>query len=213
MADNKPPVTPLTLVMEMLQAPVHVTQSSNYAPELFEVTTSIERYPPSLEEFNEFLRTAHDLLIVGETSKRSTILRAMRFCITTPEFVAALFAQEVHYVVVTSLERDADYLVERMQALKLVERVRIVSSLNFCPAFARSLVAIVTHREEKDSFRRICCEALRELALVNPKLVASVNGFAPLVEAVVEPINQNQADAILATILYLLNDHCTRSVK
>lgn len=53
---------------------------------------------------------------------------------------------------------------------------------------------------------------LRELALANPRLVAAVNGFVCLVEAVVDPISLELAESILLSLLYLLNNAHTRSI-
>jgi len=98
--------------------------------------------------------------------------------------------------------------MERMQALKLIEKTRSIAPRIFPIAFARSLVAIANHKE--DVFRKISIEALRSLSMVNPALVASVDGFIPLLDAIIEPINPSMADSILLTILYLLNDPYTR---
>ena len=57
-----------------------------------------------------------------------------------------------------------------MQALKLIEKTRLVAPRIFPIAFARSLVAIANHKE--DTFRKISIEALRSLSMVNPALVA-----------------------------------------
>ena len=76
-------------------------------------------------------------------------------------------------------------------------------------SFARSLVAVANSKE--DSFRKICVETLRELSLANPKLIATVNGYSCLLEAVIDPITQELADNILLTVLYLLNDPNIRS--
>ena len=100
--------------------------------------------------------------------------------------------------------------MERMQALKLIEKTRLIAPRTFPIAFARSLVAIANHKE--DTFRKISIEALRSLSMVNPALVASVDGFIPLLDAIIEPINPPMADSILLTILYLLNDPHTRNL-
>jgi rapamycin-insensitive companion of mTOR len=97
-----------------------------------------------------------------------------------------------------------------MQALKIIEKVQEISAETFPVAFARSLVAVANYKE--DAFRKICIEALRDLALKNPELVAAVEGFAPMMDAVMEPITQSMADSILLTIIYLLNDPATRAV-
>ncbi len=94
--------------------------------------------------------------------------------------------------------------MERMQAFKLMEKVRIIAPHIYPLAFGRSLVAVTNFKE--DNFRKLCLEALRELSLANPKVVAAVNGYSSLLEGVLEPITQEMADSILLTVLYLLND-------
>lgn len=87
-------------------------------------------------------------------------------------------------------------------------KVLAIAPILYPISFARSLVAVANSKE--DSFRKICIETLRELSLVNAKLVASVNGYSCLLEAVIDPITQELADNILLTILYLLNDPSIR---
>ena len=106
--------------------------------------------------------------------------------------------------IITSFERDGDYTVERIQALKLMGKVLSISPALFPISFARSLVAVANSKE--DSFRKVCIETIRELSLANPKLVATVNGYSCMLEVVIDPITQELSDSILLTILYLLND-------
>ena len=97
-----------------------------------------------------------------------------------------------------------------MQAFKLMETIRIVSPHLFPIAFARSLVAVANYKE--DSFRKICIESLRLLALANPSLVSIVDGFVPLLDTVIEPITQPMADSIILSILHLLSDPYSRDI-
>jgi hypothetical protein len=182
----------------------------NYASTIFTLTKSLEAAPPSVEEFTQFINNTHDTMIKGDSSKRCSILRAVRYCLVTKEAVRVMLDNDVHYLVVASLEKDGDNAVERMQALKIMEKVHEISPELFPVAFARSLVAVANYKD--DAFRKICIEALRGLALKNPSMVAAVDGFTPMMDAVVEPITQPLADAIVLTIIYLLNDPTTRSV-
>ncbi len=111
-------------------------------------------------------------------------------------------------MVVESLEKEAEYTVERVQALKLMDKVRKVDPDHYPVAFGRSLIAIANSKD--DSFRKICIESLQELAVVNPSLVASLHGFSTLMDVVMDPITQDLADNITITILFLLNDPVTR---
>ena len=80
----------------------------------------------------------------------------------------------------------------------------------FPVAFARSLVAISNHKD--DNLRRVCIETLRELAVENPRVVATVNGFTTLLDIVLEPSSQDMAEPILMSLLFLLNDPKSRYV-
>lgn len=180
----------------------------NYASTIFTLTKSLETSNHNLEEFTTFITETYDILIKGDSSKRSSILRAVRYCLTSKDAVKVMIEQQLHWAIVASLEKDGDCAVERMQALKVMEKVQQVASDIYPLAFARSLVAVANYKE--DNFRKICIDSLRDLALSNPGLVAAVDGFAPLMDAVLEPITQPMADSILLTIIYLLNDPITR---
>ena len=91
-----------------------------------------------------------------------------------------------------------------MQAFKLMKRILVLSPQLFPVSFARSLVAVVNFKD--DSFRKYCLEFLKELALLNVNLVAQVNGFSCLLNAVIDPADKDMATSILLTILYLLNN-------
>ena len=181
-----------------------------YASTIFTLTKALEKSIPTAIQFSTFITENHDILIKGDSSKRCSILRAMRYSLETRDNVKILIDLQMHWSVVTSLEKDGDCAVERMQALKLMEKVQSVAPDLYPIAFARSLVAVANYKE--DSFRKICVDTLRELALSNPVLVTVVDGFGPLMDAVLEPITQPLADSILLTIIYLLNDPATRSI-
>lgn len=188
--------------------PYDSTRSSSST--LYSLTSSFENINVIEEEFRYFIVEAHDLLISADSSKRPYILRALRLSIKTEDHIKIFLEEKIHYIVVISLEKDADYSVERMQALKLLERIRSIKPHLFPPAFGRSLVAIANCKE--DNFRKISLEFLKELALVNPSVVMNVGGFNSLVDAIADPITQDFADSILITILYLLNDPTTRAI-
>lgn len=174
------------------------------------LSNSLEKLPTSIDDFKTFLSLAHNVSITGDSSKRSSILRAMRLTMQSEPYVKAVLAEDYHWIIVTSMERDNDYSMERMQAFKLMEKFRILAPHLYPVCFGRSLVAIANHKD--DNFRTLSLEALRELSIANAKLVAQVNGFACLLDAVIEPITQDMADNILLTILFLLNDPQTRKI-
>lgn len=200
----------LVQITEKLKETNQDEAQKNYASTIFTLTNLLETSVPTIDEFTTFINATHDLLIKGDSSKRCSILRAIRYCLTSTDLVKVMIDCEVHYVIVSTLEKDGDNAVERMQALKIIEKVQEISADIFPVAFARSLVAVANSKD--DTFRKICIETLRDLALKNPSLVAGVDGFAPMMDAVMEPITQPLADSIVVAIIYLLNDPATRAI-
>lgn len=198
----------LNQIIAKLKQSCQDDNSKGNATSIFTLTKTLEFHSPTIEDFQSFLYESHDILISGDSSKRCSILRSMRYCVNSCLSVSAIVKEQIHWAVVTSLERDADCAVERMQALKLMEKVRIVAPDLFPIAFARSLVAVANSKD--DNLRKYSIETLRALSIVNPNIVSIVDGFVPLMDAIIEPINQNMADSILLSMLYLLNDPYTR---
>lgn len=165
--------------------------------------------PPSDADFTVFLKKIHDMYILADTTIRGAFLRVIRLSMNSAVHCVSLVREEIHWIVITSLEREVEQVtLERMQALKLVKKYMAVSSDTFPISFARSLVAIANHRD--DNIRRVCIETLRELSVVNPDVVATVNGFACLLEAVLDPSTHDMGESIVMSLLYLMNSGSTR---
>ena len=169
---------------------------------------------PTSEEYAQFVRDVHDLLVKFDSHLRAMLLRVLRVSITSREHCLALIEEEVHWIVVVCLERAEEFMHERMQALKLMQKFLSCACDAFPPAFARSLVAIANHKDKNndDNLRRVCLEVLRQLAVENPRCAVSVNGLTTLLETVLDPNFQDMAEPILVSFMYLLNDPKTRKV-
>ena len=98
---------------------------------------------------------------------------------------------------------------ERLQSVKIMQRCLHLAPFNFPQAFARSLVAIATQKD--DSYRRLSLEMLRDLSVHNPDMMNRVNGFKVLLDAVIDPdIESYLCENILLSLLYLLNSSSSR---
>jgi hypothetical protein len=181
-------------------------------PYLFSLANALEKTTITAEAFSNFLKDIYNFLVKLDAARKATLLRVIRYCLQGAQHVKLLVQEEIHWLIVATLERDnsAEFNVERIQALKLIDKVRDIAPEVYPISFARSLVAIANSKE--DNFRRMCMDSLRELSLVNPAIVATASGFATLLEAVIDPISPDSADKILHTILFLLNDPTTRKI-
>ena len=136
-------------------------------------------------------------------------MRVVRLAIQNEDHCQVVIDEELHWVVINSLERDTDQaILERMQALKLIKRIMAIAPTKFPISFTRSLVAISHYKD--DNIRRVCLESLRELAVINPEIVANVNGFTCLLEAVLDPSIHDMCEPIVMSLLYLMGNQSTR---
>lgn len=160
-------------------------------------------------DFKEFLKKVHDSLIIVDTTIRSALFRLIRFCIGSRSHCDILISEEIHWIIISSLEKEVDQvIIERMQALKIIRKVIMIAPEKFPVSYARSLVAIASHKD--DNIRRICVETLRELCIINPEVVSDVDGFTCLLEAVIDPSTSDMGQAIVLSILYLINSPTKR---
>ncbi|RYG68985.1 hypothetical protein EON64_03885 [archaeon] len=208
MADFDVTVNEILNVLQQRSDGRLTSQPSSSLVSIYGLINSLEKCTVTLTVYQGFLSSVRSTFVAAESTKRGLILRAIRLCLQNAAFIKVLMVEEFHWLIVESLEKDSEYTMERIQALKLMDKVRKVDPDNFPVAFGRSIISIANSKE--DSFRKICVESLRELALANPALVASLYGFCTLVDAVLDPITQELADNITLTILYLLNDPNTR---
>jgi rapamycin-insensitive companion of mTOR len=68
----------------------------------------------------------------------------------------------------------------------------------------RAIVAISGSKE--DTFRRVCLDTLREMAVLNIAAVAQCNGIKTLFDAVLDPACEDVAESLVLTLMFLLND-------
>jgi rapamycin-insensitive companion of mTOR len=75
-------------------------------------------------------------------------------------------------------------------------------------AMVQSLICISEHKS--DDFRRVCIDALRDVTVVNPAVVASCSGVAVIVQLILDPTCRDVASSLSLTLLYLMDHDATR---
>jgi hypothetical protein len=181
-------------------------------PLLFAYANSLEKSMISAESFASFAREVHNHLIRLDSARRASLFRLIRYCLQSSQHVKVLVQEELHWIIISSLEKDSssEFNVERIQALKVMDKIRKVSPEFFPLGFARSIVSIANSKD--DNLRKLSLDLLRELSIVNPQLVAAVGGFTTLMESILDPISPECADKVLHTILFMLNDPAARKI-
>jgi rapamycin-insensitive companion of mTOR len=59
---------------------------------------------------------------------------------------------------------------------------------------------------KEDTFRRVCLDTLREMAVLNIAAVAQCNGIKTLFDAVLDPACEDVAESLVLTLMFLLNE-------
>ncbi len=150
-----------------------------------------------------YLKCMRFLMVDREQAIRAQALRTLRYLATDETVVAEMSALNLDIFIARSLEVESKFVWERMQALKLVRHI-IALDPQCCPrALIQSLVAIADH--PRDDFRRVCLDAIKELALTNPERVAACNGIRTMVEAILDPTCQDISCSLTLTLLFLLD--------
>lgn len=161
----------------------------------------------SVDDYSRLLNLFHDIMIAGDASTRSEILRAIRYGLISKEHCVEVLNSQIHELVIASFEKDSD-VFERMQALKVIKKFISAYPDDFPLVFARSLVASAA--SENDSFRRVSLETLRELALANSTVVSQSTGFIVMVKAIIDPSIQDMSEVLLYTLLKLVSSPKSR---
>ena len=187
--------------------------------------------------FSQWLARVHDYLLRRDAGLRSVLLRVIRLSLpllsSSPSlnvaesnlqaqcpFCALIVSKQIHLIAINSLEKEHNGNWERMQALKLMQRMLHVSPISFPMAFARSLVAITQHvpdasessasKQIQDPCKNICIEILRELALANVEVAYKSEALKVIFDIILSETSQDLVEPLLMTILFLLNKPNTR---
>lgn len=169
----------------------------------------LQHHPGSISKFQSRHSYRLRLLFVDkEQAIRSQSFRVMRYIIKDNVIVKVMWKLSMDLLISRSLERDSKFLWERMQALKLVRHLMTVDPTLIPRTIVASLVSIAEH--PKDDFRRVCLDAIRELVLINPDIVASCNGIKTIVDSILDTACQDIAGSLTLTLLFLLDQDSMR---
>jgi hypothetical protein len=203
-----------------------------------ETANALRHTTPTVVELESFLMDAHNFHVESDSVVKSAIFRSIRLCMGVPTNGSKLNDDGEHrvgvivkhgwqYLIISSIEREPleerdsvdgrggdgevirqDFVLERMQALKLVRRIMTSAPAAFPLSFARSLVAL--SENSKDNIRRVSLETLRELCVLNPRMAVASQAFNTLLDAVFDPSFVDMIESIVNTILFMLSNPISR---
>uniref|UniRef100_A0A8C9S6A2 RPTOR independent companion of MTOR complex 2 n=1 Tax=Scleropages formosus TaxID=113540 RepID=A0A8C9S6A2_SCLFO len=181
---------------------------NNFIKLLCSVGHSEEKFGFTYEEIIICLRLA---LLNEAKEVRAAGLRALRYLIRDSTILQKVLRLQVDYLISRCIDIQQSNEVERTQALRLVRKMITVNALLFPSSIVNSLIAVGNDGlQERDRMVRACIAIICELALKNPEVVAQRGGLSTILKNVIDCQLSRINEALITTILHLLNHPHTR---
>uniref|UniRef100_A0A3P9LQF3 RPTOR independent companion of MTOR, complex 2 a n=1 Tax=Oryzias latipes TaxID=8090 RepID=A0A3P9LQF3_ORYLA len=181
---------------------------NNFIKLLCSVGHHEEQFGFTYEEIIICLRLA---LLNEAKEVRAAGLRALRYLIRDTCVLQKVLRLQVDYLISRCIDIQQSNEGERTQALRLVRKIISVNAMLFPTSITNSLIAIGTDGlQERDRMVRAAIAIVCELALKNPEVVAKRGGLSTILKSVIDCQLSRINEALITTILHLLNHPCTR---
>ncbi|TTK94552.1 Rapamycin-insensitive companion of mTOR [Bagarius yarrelli] len=155
------------------------------------------------------------LALLNEAKEvRAAGLRALRYLIRDSTILQKVLHFRVDYLISRCIDIQQSNEVERTQALRLVRKMITVNAQLFPSSITNSLIAVGNDGiQERDRMVRACIAIVCELALKNPEIVALRGGLKTILKNVIDCQLSRINEALMTTILHLLNHPHTRQYQ
>ncbi|XP_056646449.1 rapamycin-insensitive companion of mTOR [Diorhabda sublineata] len=143
---------------------------------------------------------------------RTAGLRCIRHVLKTEADIVQLNKLLIPYLLTRSLDLILRNDLERVEAMKLIRKMMIISSSNLDVSLARCLVSLAYEgAEAKDRMLRVCMATLSELGVLNSKLFIASGGVTAISRNLLECQNPKIAESLCGVLLLLLDKPSTRN--
>lgn len=150
------------------------------------------------------------------TQIRAGALRAARYALKTTSDLQIFNNLQLPYLVSRSLDILLKNEEERVQALKLIRRMILISPDMVSVVLVRCLVSLgdtsMVEQTKPDRIVRASLATLSELGILNPTLLIVCNGVAVLTRNVLECDSPRMAESLVGVLLHFLEYPQTRSI-
>lgn len=150
------------------------------------------------------------------TQIRAGALRVSRYLLKTTSDLQTFNKLQLPYLVCRSLDILLKNEEERIQALKLMRKMMLISPEHVSPVMVRCLVALgdtsMIENTKPDRIVRACLATLSELGVLYPTLLIVNNGVAVITRNVLECDSPRIAESLVGVLLHLLEYPQTRNM-
>lgn len=150
------------------------------------------------------------------TQIRAGALRLTRYLLRTVDDLHSFNRLNLPYFICRSLDLVVKNEEERIQALKLIRKMIMISPDLLSIAIVRCLVSLcdtlMIDGQKPDRIVRACLATLSELGVLNPLLLILTNGVAVITRNVLETDSPRIAESLVGVLLHLLEYPQTRNI-
>lgn len=150
------------------------------------------------------------------TQIRAGAIRLTRYLIKTLDDLETFNRLNLPFLICRSLDLVVKNEEERIQALKLIRKIIMISPEHLSIAIVRCLVSLcdtlMIDGQKPDRIVRACLATLSELGVVNPILLIVSNGIAVITRNVLETEQPRIAESLVGVLLHLLEYPQTRNL-
>jgi rapamycin-insensitive companion of mTOR len=144
-------------------------------------------------------------------------LRLTRYLLKNVDDLHTFNRLNLPYLICRSLDLIVKNEEERIQALKLIRKMIMISPDHLSIAIVRCLVSLsdtlMIDGQKPDRIVRACLATLSELGVLNPLLLIFSNGVAVITRNVLETDSPRIAESLVGVLLHLLEYPQTRNIS
>lgn len=139
-----------------------------------------------------------------------------RYLLKTTNDLQIFNSLQLNYLVCRSLDILLKNEEERIQALKLIRKIILISPELLSPVLVRCLVSLgdtsMVEHTKPDRIVRACLATLCELGVLHPTLLIHCNGVAVITRNVLECDSPRIAESLVGVLLHLMEYPQTRCI-
>lgn len=144
---------------------------------------------------------------------RAAGLKAIRHTISNENDIVIFNNLSIPYLAARCLDLSLKNDAERLEAMKLMRKVLLISPSNFHECLVRCLISLANSGiEEKDRMLRICLATLCEISILNSQKFIETGGVAAITRNLLESQIPKISESLCGILLYLLDKPCTREI-
>ncbi|KAF7987507.1 hypothetical protein HCN44_003269 [Aphidius gifuensis] len=160
----------------------------------------------------ELLKCLRIGLVQETTQVRAAALRAIRYLLKNKDDIILINKLNYPYFIARSMDIFIRNDIERIQALRVVRKILVISPNDISPILARSLISLCDDDvEDNERPVSVFLATLCELGILNSNLFINCGGTGTLLRSASRGLSSSMVESVVGVLLHLLTNPDTRN--